>query len=363
MQQSDVYKCPVCQGELTFTPAVGKWQCYYCDNIFTIEDLQQRGAAPVTFDKISDKPQHRELEEEERDLVVADDGTEATDLVAYKCGHCSAELITSRSTASTVCVYCGYPVTMSEQFSGEFKPRGVVPFKFEQDKATEEFLKFMKKPLTPKKFFSDVKVKKVQGVYVPFWLYSGEAQGVYHAEGRIENPWKGNSRKIDIYDCWRQYHLNYRNIPVDASKRIDNDAMDSIEPFDMNELAPFNPAYLAGYLAERYDESAKDCFDRALPRIQQTGKDFSYEELKKQYNTVYEQDGADCDVKNKSADYVMLPTWLLYTTYNNKDYLFAMNGQTGKFIGNLPIDKGKFALFTTLFTIGGALLGFLLGGL
>ena len=34
--------------------------------------------------------------------------------------------------------------------------------------------------------------------------------------------------------------------------------------------------------------------------------------------------------------------WLLNTKWQDKDYLFAINGQTGKTVGDLPVDKGKY---------------------
>ena len=43
--------------------------------------------------------------------------------------------------------------------------------------------------------------------------------------------------------------------------------------------------------------------------------------------------------------YALMPVWLLSTKWNGESFLFAMNGQTGKLIGDLPIDKGKLALY------------------
>ena len=37
-----------------------------------------------------------------------------------------------------------------------------------------------------------------------------------------------------------------------------------------------------------------------------------------------------------------MPVWMLNTRWKDQIYTFAMNGQTGRFIGDLPTDKGKF---------------------
>lgn len=40
--------------------------------------------------------------------------------------------------------------------------------------------------------------------------------------------------------------------------------------------------------------------------------------------------------------YALLPVWMLHTKWKGKDYLFSMNGQTGKLTGDLPISWGRF---------------------
>ena len=56
-----------------------------------------------------------------------------------------------------------------------------------------------------------------------------------------------------------------------------------------------------------------------------------------------------CNVKSHSfamhrgkVHYALLPVWMLSTRWRGKDYLFAMNGQTGKLVGDLPMSKGRF---------------------
>ena len=353
-----IYKCPTCKGELKWTPSRNKWVCEYCDGEFELEDLEAKGLAGTTTQVSNTNMIHREIDEDERDSVVAEDGTGATDVVAYTCSHCGAEIITSRNTAAMTCVYCGYPMIMGDQFDGEYLPKGVVPFKVEEIEATKKFKEFINKPLTPKKFLDLVDVQKIQGVYAPFWLYSGTAEGVYNAEGKKVGDWHNNKREIKVYDCGRKYRLKYKNIPVDASKRIDNDAMDSIEPFDLTELKPFNVGYLAGYLAEKWDDDKETCYKRAEPRIQETGENVAREDLGKEYDSVTAKVGNTCTIHNTNTEYVLLPTYLLMAKYADKEYTFAMNGQTGKFIGNLPIDPLKCLLFGAIGAIVGGLLGY-----
>jgi DNA-directed RNA polymerase subunit RPC12/RpoP len=303
---------------------------------------------------------HEELEEGE--YTSSTDGTVGSNLVRYTCGHCGAEIITDRATAATICVYCGNAVVMSEQIINDFAPDLVIPFKIEKKKVMASFKEFSKKPLTPKDFDCDKIVDKMQGVYIPFWLYSGSCRGKLNAEGINKKTWTvGKTRYVErkFYSVFRDGTVTFEKIPVDASSKTDNDAMDSIEPYDYSELQRFTPAYLSGFLAERYDEDSNKCYERAKVRIENTTKDLLKESCD------YDEVNVKSYKKNieiKKTQYAMLPTWLLYTTYKGKKYFFAMNGQTGKFIGNLPIDKVKLVIFSILGGIGGSIIGAILGG-
>ena len=64
-------------------------------------------------------------------------------------------------------------------------------------------------------------------------------------------------------------------------------------------------------------------------------------------STTYSTQNVNKDIKN--IKYTLFPVWMLNIKYKDKMHLFAMNGQTGKFVGNIPVDKGKF--WSTFFGI------------
>lgn len=355
------YKCPTCGAEIFWNASQGKFVCEYCGDSFTMEDMEASGQAAGAVDS-GNVETHQELLEEERGQVTSTDGTVGNNLVKYKCSYCGSEIITDRATAATVCVYCGNAVVMGEQLINDFAPDLVIPFKVEKDKVMKAFKEFSKKPLTPKAFDPEKVVEKMQGVYIPFWLYSGECHGVMNAEGINKKKHRSGDYEViekSHYRVLRDGKVKFKDVPVDGSSKTDDAAMDSIEPYDYSALVPFKPAYLSGFLAERFDEDAEKCFSRAKERIENTTldqlkKSAPYDEINvKNYNA---------DIKKEKPKYAMLPTWLLYTTYNGTKYFFAMNGQTGKFIGNLPISGGKLAVFSIIGGIIGGFIGsFLMG--
>jgi hypothetical protein len=151
-------------------------------------------------------------------------------------------------------------------------------------------------------------------------------------------------------------------VPVDASSKTPDDVMDSIEPYDFADLKPFAAPYLSGFLAERFDVSQEDSFGRANRRMEGSAENKIKASLTKYGRVRRHKDEKSSEWT--TARYALLPVWLLHSFFEGKDYLFAMNGQTGKMLGNLPIDKGKAAKFGLLVFLasgtGSALLGFVL---
>ena len=131
--------------------------------------------------------------------------------------------------------------------------------------------------------------------------------------------------------------------------------MESIEPFNLNEAVPFNTAYLAGYLADKYDVDVNQSMGRANERIQASALD-AFEDTVEGYNAVTPIQAA-MQVANGSYKYALYPVWILNVKWKGKTHTFAMNGQTGKFVGNIPTEEKKAKLIGGL---GGAAVGALI---
>jgi hypothetical protein len=150
--------------------------------------------------------------------------------------------------------------------------------------------------------------------------------------------------RTDTFKLVRTGQLGVRDVPVDASSKTPDDVMDSIEPYDFSELREFATPFLSGFIAERFDVSQDDSFPRAGKRMESSAE----KRLAASF-TRYNRVRRHSDIKNAkdiSARYALLPVWMLHSFYEGKDYLFAMNGQTGKMLGNLPVDKGKVFRFS-----------------
>ena len=261
--------------------------------------------------------------------------------------------------ASTKCPYCDSPIVIAGQFSGAQRPDAIIPFKLNKHAAKEQLKKHMTSAkMVPSVFSSENHLQELKGVYVPFWLYDADVHAQATFEATKERKWSDasyNYTETSYFQVMRGGTMSFRNIPADASSKFNDQLMDSIEPFNTDEATNFSPAYLAGYLAEKYDVSFAECMPRADERIKNTSVNLLKSQVK-DYKSVNVQT-SNYQKMQSGGKYALFPVWLLNTTWNGKKFTFAMNGQTGKMVGDLPFSMGKFFMYLILFFIvlGGGL--------
>ena len=357
------YQCPACTGPLHFASGSGKLACDYCGSVFEVAEIEalyaEKDAAAA---EASAKAEEKAARETEWETISGTDwGADAEKMRAYVCPSCGAELICDETTAATSCPYCGNPTVVPGQFAGALKPDYVIPFKLDRE-AAKKALKnhYRKNPFLPRTFSASNHIEEIKGVYVPFWLFDAtvEATADFHAT-RVTTRREGNYRVTTTmhFHVRRGGTAKFQKVPADASSKMPDEYMDSIEPYDFGELKPFSTAYLPGYLADKYDVSAKDSGQRIDSRCKQTTAELLKEDVTG-YVTVAPS-RMSAQVLHGTVHYALLPVWLLNTKWNGKNYLFAMNGQTGKFAGELPSSKGRFWALTGILTVVcSALIGF-----
>ena len=254
------YQCPACTGPLQFNPETGRPECEYCGSTYELEEIE------ALYQNDAEQWDTSDLQ---------DDWGEATEgMKVYSCPSCTAELICDESVAASCCPYCGSPTMVPGQFSGALKPDYVLPFRQDKDAAVTALKKhYQKRFFLPKDFCTGNHIEQVQGVYVPFWLFDGKAEGSAGFEGTRSKTYRRGEYRItetSHYRVNRAGSLEFEKVPVDASDRMPDGHMDSIEPFDYSELKPFTTAYLPGFMADKYDVKVDDSQKRADERCEAT---------------------------------------------------------------------------------------------
>lgn len=330
------YKCPCCGVAIEFNSSSQKLKCPYCDTEFDVETLKSYDNA---------------LNDERQDNMVWNTMAggewqegEADSMAVYICNSCGGEIVGDRNTAATACPFCGNPVVMMGQFSGDLRPNYVIPFKLDKQAAKDGLNRHLKgKRLLPKIFKDQNHIDEIKGIYVPFWLFDTDADARIRYNATKTRFWRDSTydyTETSYFSVLRAGSIGFERVPVDGSSKMPNDLMESIEPYDFENAVDFQTAYLAGYFADRYDVSSENSIERANERVKQS-TETAFAATVSGYNSVTPASSSIRFVNGK-VNYALYPVWLLNTTWEGKQYIFAMNGQTGKFVGDLPMDKKAY---------------------
>ena len=346
MSELQEYKCPCCGGAVVFDSGLQKMKCPYCDTEFDVaafmeNDVESQRAPEDNMAWDTEAGSQWQAGEQES-------------LRAYTCKSCGGQIVGDATMAATACPYCGNKVVIAGQFSGDLRPDYVIPFQLDKRAATEALFAHLKdKTLLPKTFKDKNHIEEVKGVYVPFWLFDADVQADVRYRTTRVRSWSDSDYdyiKTSYYAVRRAGNISFERVPVDGATKMPDALMQSIEPYDFSGAVPFQTPYLAGYVADKYDVNSAQSQADANLRIKRSTED-AFRATVQGYATVETQNSSISFSKSK-ASYALYPVWLLNTTWEGNQYVFAMNGQTGAFAGDLPVDKRAAAKWLTLLTVG-----------
>ncbi|MBO4457784.1 MAG: hypothetical protein J5802_08695 [Butyrivibrio sp.] len=341
------YECPACGGAMEFNPKTQKLKCPFCDSEFDVKDYvanhNSSSAGTATEDTSSAE------------------GEASEPLFVYSCGSCGGEIITTESLGSTKCPFCSNNIVVKEKFTGEFKPDYIIPFSKTKEDAVNTYKSYVAaRKLIPPVFAEKNHIDEIRGIYVPFWLYNATEHFSATYDATKKRIWEDHRyvyTETKHYNVYREGTESFSNVPVDASKEMPDDLMDSLEPFDRSKMIPFNMGYLAGFLANKYNVSSEESIGRALKRMELTTS-IDFRQTVSGYDSVVPVH-VDCRTESSTHKYALYPVYVLNTTWEGKNYLFAMNGQTGKFVGNLPFSITQALKYYIPFALGFGILAYI----
>lgn len=335
------YKCPACGGAMEFDSKSQQMRCPYCDSAMSVEEFQQ----------MQEEKQEKETEQN----TQPEEGNhwqegETDGMRVYSCESCGGEIVADENTGATICPFCGNRVLMKGQFTGGLKPDFIIPFKTDKKDAKNAYLNHLNgKAFLPTVFKDENHIDEIKGVYVPFWLFDGDVEAKISYNAEKTSVWESGDTEYtehEYYRAKREGSIQYAHIPADGSKKMDDTLMESIEPYDFKDAVPFNTAYLAGYAADRYDVDQNESMLRAQERVKKSVED-SFRSTVSGYDYVAPTE-SDINITRSTYTYALYPVWLLHTTWQGKKYTFAMNGQTGAMVGDLPADKKAFRKYVII---------------
>lgn len=382
-------KCPNCGGSMMFDPESGQMRCSQCSGklnaglgnaeLHMNESDKEAAAKGPKLEKVGNfvdmtkiNPAYgaaerinyanrREREGESVDDYFKvntgsadfeginndiNDLTEYMEMSVYRCTSCGAQLMVNANEASTFCSFCGQPTVVFDRVSNEKKPNYVLPFKVTSTGAINLIKEKFKKGIFVPKEIREPDIDKVRGIYIPFWLYTVNIQMKANFEGK-----RGSGKQRHTVQFYRAGHGDYDKLTLDASRKLNDELSQRLEPYNLKELKPFDPTYMTGFYADRYDVEPEEVRFIAEKR----SKEFIEKDL-----------AATCEADNVKmineidqftvirVEYALLPAWFMTIRYNGQLHTVLVNGQTGKIVGNIPVNKKKqgFAFAIACATLG-----------
>ena len=228
-----IFKCKNCGGNSVYNPEKKMMYCPHCESEDSQEKLDGVGLA--------------------------------------QCGNCGAPMDVPDHTSAMKCESCGSYHIFEERITGEYAPHLILPFEISKNQAVAILKKeFGKRVFTPSGFLSNASIEKMEGSYAPFFLYDFHADARYSAQGTKVRSWSSGDYRYtetSYFAIERDMDVEFDNIPVDASVRLEDSTMDLLEPYDYKALEAFKEQYMSGFEGEIYTDNAITLQERAVGTI------------------------------------------------------------------------------------------------
>lgn len=340
MAKAVLYQCPNCGGIASFDVAGGRVTCSHCGHVF--DEPEALGSFPVARDgKDAIGSDHVKTVEEFLARAPWEPvGEDSVNAMTYSCPACAARIVAEHNVVASSCPYCGNNLLLQGIASAKNVPQEVLPFSLSKADAEGRLRRhFENKWYLPRSF--EAEIEHVQGVYVPYYLYDVRVWGTASYIVR-----EGTDGAYRYRLARRAGHAAFVRVPVDGSSRMPDAHMDAIAPFGLQDARPFSAGYAAGFLMEVPDESASGCETRSEARARHTFEaQLAVDAKRSRKDAGIEKTLAqETNARATRVRICALPVWLMHCTWEGRHMLFAVNGTTGKCVGDLPVDKTRRTL-------------------
>ena len=165
----------------------------------------------------------------------------------------------------------------------------------------------------------------------------------YVTETRMENGERKEvrvqkTRWYPVAGSGRQY---FDDLQVSATNKLTKGLVDSLEPFALEKLVPYQPEYLSGFQAERYSVDVKAGWEEAKAEI-----NAHLHSLVR--SSIHADEVRDINIfatyKDVAYKHFLVPVWLSSYLFKKKTYQVMINGENGKVVGKFPVSFWKVLL-------------------
>jgi len=347
--------CSKCGADLEFKPGTSSLSCPYCGTANEIEKKEKTVIEEKDFEKALA-------------ALKEDEGSRDTmETITVKCGTCGAQTTLAENQTAGECAFCGSTMNAQGLSSKVLKPESLLPFKITKDEAAANFRQWLKKRwFAPKKLKEFARADGLKGIYSPFWTYDSETETdykgqrgeYYYTTESYTTTEDGKSvtktrqvRHTRWHSASGRVNNSFDDVLIHASDNMEEKYVNKLDPWDLDQLTPYNPSYLTGFQVESYAIGLEEGFDKAKIRM----------ESEIDQNIRRHIGGDEQRIQWKSTSYekitfkhILLPVWISSYRFKDKVYQFLVNARTGEVQGGRPWSKVKitFAILSVAILVG-----------
>ena len=331
------YPCPACGANLLYAPKDGVLACPYCGHKERIPQAAEQylNVRPAQLEQM------------------------AANALEVQCQSCGAMVTFTPPEVARQCDFCGSQIVAQPKSADPIlAPEGVLPFHITQQQASAGLRQWLSSRwFAPNALKHFAQPDAIHGVYIPFWTYdantvsyyTGErGEHYYETETYTTTDSEGNQVQNERQvQRTRWYSANgtvtrwFDDILVPATHSLSQQRLEALEPWDMAELKPYDPAFLSGYKAQRYQVDLAKGFERARQIAAGVIQGDVRRDIGGDEQRVH---NVDTHYSGITFKHLLLPVYAGAYRFNQKVYQIVVNGRTGEIQGDRPYSIIKIAL-------------------
>ncbi|MGA1978417.1 MAG: hypothetical protein ABSG89_11250 [Bacteroidales bacterium] len=354
--------CKNCSGKLQYAPGTTHLKCPYCGTENEI-NVSTEVVEELDFEKFADEFKNE---------------SETHETITIRCQGCGAKTTFNPNVVSESCPCCGSPLVVKDATSTHvIKPKGILPFAIDQNKAMTDFSQWISKlwfaPNKLKRYASQQ--EKLTGLYIPYWSYNSETSTEYTGERGVDyeetetyteevgGETQTNTRSV-TRTSWSfvagSVSNTFEDVLIVASNSLPRNYVEKLEPWDLKKLVAYNDSYLSGFRTESYQENLSEGFEEAKKRMDREIRTSICTDIGGDHQRINSTNTKYDNIKFK---HLLLPVWISAYSYKDKIYRFMINGRTGDVQGERPYSwiKISLAIAAAVVVLAGIALIFLQG--
>jgi DNA-directed RNA polymerase subunit RPC12/RpoP len=345
-KSTHTYPCPACGADLQYEPKDGFLSCPHCGH---------REAIPTSAEQVEERSieQYLQIRPEQLEQLAAN-------ALEVQCQSCGATVTFLPPQVAGQCDFCGVQIVAQPKSADPIlAPAGVLPFRITQQQASAGLRAWLQSRwFAPNALKHFAQPDAIDGVYLPFWTYDTDTTSYYTGQRGdhyyvTETYYETDSQGRQVAQTRQVQHTRWSpasgrvsrwfdDVLVPATVSLAQNRLEALEPWDLAELRPYEPAFLSGFKAQRYQVDLAQGFERVR---QVTAAVIQGDVRQDIGGNVQQIHDVSTHYSGITFKHLLLPVYAGAYRFNQKIYQIVINGRTGEIQGDRPYSVWKIALF------------------